>query len=56
MLLPREEVLLVMDEFTSSLDRTIANTTCAALARLLRLGGGDSERRGPRLIEAVFHA
>ena len=33
---PRETSLLVIDEFTSSLDRTIAQTTSAALSRFIR--------------------
>lgn len=33
---PRETNLLVFDEFTSSLDRTIAQTTSAALSRFIR--------------------
>ena len=35
----REHSLLVVDEFTGALDRTIAKTTSAALARLLRTPG-----------------
>lgn len=34
--------LLIIDEFTSSLDRTIAKTTSAALARLLRRGENNA--------------
>jgi GNAT superfamily N-acetyltransferase len=37
---PDSRPLLVIDEFTSTLDRTVAQTASAALARLLRQGSG----------------
>ena len=43
------DVPLVLDEFTSTLDRTIAKTASAALSRLLRRGGS------PRLVVLTCH-
>jgi GNAT superfamily N-acetyltransferase len=45
--------LLVFDEFTSTLDRTIAQTTSAALARYLR--NPQSEIRNPKFIALTCH-
>jgi len=45
--------LLVIDEFTSTLDRTVANTMSAALSRLLR--NPQSEIPNPKLIVLTCH-
>ena len=42
---------MVVDEFTSSLDRTVAKTTSAALSRLLRSFGPH----GPRFVAVTCH-
>jgi GNAT superfamily N-acetyltransferase len=39
--------LLAIDEFTGALDRTVAKTTCAALARLLRCGQSQGSPVAP---------
>jgi hypothetical protein len=36
----REDLIVVVDEFTSALDRTVAKTASAALGRMLREGSG----------------
>ena len=45
--------LLVIDEFTSTLDRTIARTASAALARLLRKGSGVGVRESAGFIASL---
>jgi GNAT superfamily N-acetyltransferase len=45
--------LLVIDEFTSTLDRTVAKTTSAALARLLR--NPQSAIANPKLVVLTCH-
>jgi GNAT superfamily N-acetyltransferase len=56
----RNDCLVVMDEFTGSLDRTIAKTTCAALGRLLRAQGtldqkSEAEEPGLRFVAVTCH-
>ncbi len=53
---PRETYLLVVDEFTSSLDRMIAKTVSGALGRLLRKSSGEAGRlKLPRLVAVTCH-
>jgi hypothetical protein len=64
-LLSAARPIVVIDEFTSSLDRTIARTTAAAVARLVRrglrgegpeVGGQKSDGKATRLVAVTCHS
>src|SRR5262249_50930924 len=52
---PLAELPLVLDEFTSSLDRTIAKTASAAVSRFLRRDDAGSVVNGRRLVALTCH-